>query len=52
MLLEESIYDMQKRFTHIVNHLVALDKNFETEELNIKNQKLQQVLATKDTCNL
>ena len=27
---------MQKRFTHIVNHLVGLGKEFNKEELNIK----------------
>jgi len=33
---EETIYDVQKSFTHIVNHLIALGKIFEKEELNIK----------------
>ena len=33
---EETIYDVQKRFTHIVNHLIALGKSFDREELNIK----------------
>jgi len=32
----ESIADMQKRFTHIVNHLIGLGKQFDKEELNIK----------------
>jgi len=32
----ESICDVQKRFTHIVNHLLALGKTFDKEELNIK----------------
>ena len=32
----ESIEDVQKRFTHIVNHLMGLDKEFDKEELNIK----------------
>lgn len=32
----KSIYDVQKRFTHIVNHLHALGKTFDKEELNIK----------------
>ncbi|XP_027933253.1 uncharacterized protein LOC114188805 [Vigna unguiculata] len=36
MKAEETIYDVQKRFTHIVNHLIALGKVFEKEELNIK----------------
>ena len=39
MKAEETIYDVQKRFTHIVNHLIALGKVFEKEELNIKIQK-------------
>jgi len=32
----ETIADVQKRFTHIVNHLVGLGKIFDKEELNIK----------------
>ena len=32
----ESIADVQKRFTHIVNHLIGLGKEFDKEELNIK----------------
>ena len=32
----ESICDVQKRFTHIVNHLLALGKTFDKEKLNIK----------------
>ena len=32
----ESIMDVQKRFTHIVNHLIGLGKEFDKEELNIK----------------
>ena len=32
----ETIADVQKRFTHIVNHLINLGKFFEREELNIK----------------
>jgi len=32
----ETIVDVQKRFTHIVNHLISLGKSFEREELNIK----------------
>jgi len=36
MKAEETIYDVQKRLTHIVNHLIALGKVFEKEELNIK----------------
>jgi len=33
---EESIADLQKMFTHIVNHLTGLGKEFDREELNIK----------------
>ena len=29
----ESIQDMQKRFTHIVNHLITLGKSFQNEDL-------------------
>ena len=36
MLKGESIADVQKRFTHIVNHLMSLGKVFDKEELNIK----------------
>ena len=32
----ESIAEVQKRFTHIVNHLMGLGKKFDKEELNIK----------------
>ena len=32
----ESIADVQKRFSHIVNHLMGLGKEFDKEELNIK----------------
>ena len=32
----EAIYDVQKRFTHIVNHLSGLGKIFDIDELNIK----------------
>ena len=33
MNANESIQDMQKRFTHIVNHLAALGKEFQNEDL-------------------
>jgi len=36
MLKGESITDVQKRSTHIVNHLMSLGKVFDKEELNIK----------------
>ena len=32
----ESIADVLKRFTHIVNHLIGLGKEFDKEKLNIK----------------
>jgi len=32
----ETIYDVHKRFTHIVNHLTGLGKTFDANELNIK----------------
>ena len=36
MLKGETISDVQKRFTHIVNRLISFGKIFEREELNIK----------------
>ena len=36
MQLGENIADVQKRFTHIVNHLIGLGKQFDKEKLNIK----------------
>nr|KYP56187.1 hypothetical protein KK1_002424 [Cajanus cajan] len=35
----ESISDFQKRFTHLINHLVDLGRKFEKEELNLGNLK-------------
>jgi len=32
----ETIMNVQKWFTHIVNHLIELGKQFDKEELNIK----------------
>nr|KYP31078.1 hypothetical protein KK1_049077 [Cajanus cajan] len=32
----ESIFDFQKRFTHLINHLVDLGRKYEEEELNFK----------------
>ena len=32
----ETISDVQKRFTNIVNHLIGLGKSFDNDELNIK----------------
>jgi len=46
----ETIYDVQKRFTHIVNHLNGLGKTFDTYELNIKILKsLNRTWQTKVT---
>jgi len=36
MLKGETIAEVQKRFTHIINHLMSLNKTFEKEDLNIK----------------
>jgi len=36
MMKGETIFDVQKRFTHIVNHHIGLGKVFEREDLNIK----------------
>jgi len=36
MQKRETISDVQKRFSHIVNHLMGPGKTFEEEELNIK----------------
>ena len=36
MLKGETIAEVQKRFTHIINHLMSLEKTIEKEELNIK----------------
>ena len=32
----ETISDVQKCFSHIVNHLMSLGKSFDKEELNLK----------------
>jgi len=32
----DTICDVRKRFSHIVNHLMSLGKTFDKEELNIK----------------
>jgi len=32
----ETIADVQKRFIHIINHLIGLGKQFNKEEMNIK----------------
>ena len=58
---EESIADVQKRFTHIVNHLTGLGKEFDREELNIKvlkcldrswQPKVTAISESRDLSNL
>jgi len=54
----ETIANIQKRFTHIVNHLIGLGKVFDKEELNIKILKFldkswqSKVTAISETRNL
>ena len=54
----ESTTNVQKRFTHIVNHLLGLGKEFEKEELNIKVLKCldrswkPKVMAISETRDL
>jgi len=54
----ETITDVQKRFTHIVNHLIGLGKTFDKEEQNIKVLKCldrswqPKVTATSETKDL
>jgi len=36
MQKRETVIDVQKRYTHTVNHLISIGKTFEREELNIK----------------
>ena len=54
----ETISKLQKRFTHIVNHLLGLGKMFEDEELNIKILNCltrtwePKILAIKESKNL
>lgn len=36
MLPREKIIDMQKRFTHLTNHLASLEKTLTNNELNLK----------------
>jgi len=61
MLKGESIVDVQKRFTHIANHLKSLGKVFDKEELNIKilkcldrswQPKVTTILESKDLTSL
>ncbi|XP_068504165.1 uncharacterized protein [Phaseolus vulgaris] len=57
----ESICDVQKRFSHIVNHLISLGKTFDKEELNIKimkcldrtrQPKVTAILESKDLTSM
>jgi len=57
----ESIIGVQKRFTHIVNHLIGLGKQFDKEELNIKilkcldrswQPKVTAILESRDLITL
>jgi len=57
----ESICDVQKIFTHIVNHLLTLGKIFDKEELNIKilkslnrtwQPKVTAISESKDLTNM
>ena len=58
MQLEESIADVQKRLTLIVNHLTGLEKEFDKEELHIKVLKCldrswqPKVTAISESCDL
>nr|KYP50637.1 hypothetical protein KK1_027574 [Cajanus cajan]KYP50644.1 hypothetical protein KK1_027581 [Cajanus cajan] len=47
----ETIMDMKKRFTHIINHLKGLGKIFDEEEVNVKvlkslNRRWQPTMTT------
>ena len=54
----ESIQDMQKRFTHIVNHLASLGKTLPNEDLInkvlrcLKGQQQPKVIAIAESRNL
>ncbi|XP_068475036.1 uncharacterized protein [Phaseolus vulgaris] len=57
----ESIAEVQKRFTHIINHLMSLGKTFDKEELNIKilkcldiswQPKVTTIFESKDLASL
>ena len=61
MLKGETIAEVQKRFKHIINHLMSLDKTFEKEELNIKilkcldrawQPKVTAIFESKDLTSL
>jgi len=57
----ETITDIQKIFTHIVNHLIVLGKTFDIDELNIKilkcfdrtlQPKVTAILESRDLTTL
>ena len=57
----ETIQDMQKRFTHIVNHLASLGKIFPNEDLINKvlrclsrewQPKVTSITESRDLCNM
>ena len=61
MLKGESIAEVQKRFTHIINHLMSLGKTLDKEKLNIKilkcldrswQSKVTTISASKDLTSL
>ena len=61
MLKGESIAEVQRRFIHIVNHLMSLGKVFDKEELNIKilkcldrswQPKITSISESKDLTSL
>ena len=61
MLKSESIAEVQKRFTQIINHLMSLGKIFDKEELNIKilkcldrlwQPKVTTIFESKDLTSL
>jgi len=48
MLLGERILDIQKRFSHLTNHLTAAGKSFTSNDLNLKVlRSLTRAMATK-----
>jgi len=57
----ETICDVHKRFSHIVNHLMSLGKNFDEEKLNMKilkcldrtwQPKVTAILESKDLTSM
>ena len=49
----ETISEVQKRFSHIVNHLMGLGKTFKEDELNIKILKcLDRTWQSKVTTHI